>query len=66
MSANELHAWIEKHLARVDTNTDHIAELIVAIADLRTGLAENTRLLADTAKALRIHLDTRPIDAHRN
>ena len=66
MSANELHAWIEKHIARVDTNTDHIAELIVALADIRDHVEQDSNLLAHLATALQTHIDTTPIDAHRD
>ena len=64
MSANELHAWIEKHIARVDTNTDHIAELIVALAATRTDLARTTALLSELATTLQTHIHTQAVAAH--
>lgn len=35
MSEEAMHAWIEKQLAMIHTNTDHIAELIAARAEDR-------------------------------
>ncbi len=45
MSAEQMHAWIEKTLAQIQTNTDHISELIVGLGTLRDRITDLTELV---------------------